>query len=79
MKSGDTKIKLVKPSVIVSTGLKHCPKCNIIKKLDDFYKTKTRPDGYQYDCKKCNLNTRQLNKIKAKVRGNAPYDPLLNY
>lgn len=32
---------------------KECTKCNTNKLLKDFYKDKTKVDGYRYECKEC--------------------------
>jgi len=34
---------------------KKCSKCKNVKKISEFRKDKTRPDGYQYVCKQCNI------------------------
>jgi len=33
--------------------MKTCRKCQISKTIDNYYKDKTRPDGYEYICKEC--------------------------
>lgn len=33
--------------------MKHCPKCNQIKKLSEFNKNKRKKDGLQIQCRKC--------------------------
>lgn len=38
---------------ILSTGLKKCNKCQVIKSLGDFYKDKSKRDGYTTFCKEC--------------------------
>ena len=35
------------------TKSKRCPKCEETKPLTDFYKDKSRKDGYEYICKTC--------------------------
>lgn len=37
----------------LSSGLKHCPKCETIKPLDEFHKSKHTLHGYQVYCKTC--------------------------
>lgn len=45
---------------------KKCFKCNLEKKLDDFYKHPQMPDGRVNKCKECNKNdVRENYKVKA--------------
>lgn len=43
---------------------KTCNKCGEVKSLDEFYKDKTKKDGYYYPCKMCIKQYRQSKKIK---------------
>lgn len=60
---------------------KKCYKCKELKNLSEFYKDKSRSDGYRYECKSCikergriyNLNNRdKLNSRLKKWRQNNP-------
>ena len=37
----------------LSTGTKHCPRCETVKPLSEFYKSKSTTHGYQVYCKTC--------------------------
>jgi hypothetical protein len=37
----------------LSTGTKHCPRCETVKPLSEFYKSKSTTHGYQVYCKPC--------------------------
>jgi len=39
---------------------KNCPKCNIIKSVDDFYKSKNAKDGRYNICKICELERKKI-------------------
>lgn len=43
---------------------KTCNKCGEVKSLDEFFKDKTKKDGYYYSCKMCIKQYRQSEKIK---------------
>ena len=48
---------------------KTCFKCNLEKKLEDFYKHPQMPDGRVNKCKECNKkDTRDNYQIKSKDR-----------
>lgn len=46
---------------------KKCPKCGQELSLDNFYKNKSQPDGYQVYCKKCHdeivIKSKERNKF----------------
>jgi predicted GIY-YIG superfamily endonuclease len=47
-------------SIFIS--MKKCNKCLLEKPITDFSKDKSRPDGYQYDCKACKKIQNEKNK-----------------
>jgi len=50
-------------SPIISTGLKRCGKCEMVKRVSDFHKNKSKPDGLCTECKKCHCKAvRAYNK-----------------
>jgi hypothetical protein len=38
---------------------KYCHHCNEVKKISEFYKNKSKPDGCQNQCKSCQINYRR--------------------
>lgn len=55
---------------------KVCTKCNTNKLLKDFYKDKTRVDGYSYVCKVCKKGKDRkyyLNNLEAKKKHSREY------
>lgn len=49
---GEQKKRIRNPSFLMQ-GLRECFKCDRVLSLDDFYKTKSHPDGYSANCKDC--------------------------
>jgi hypothetical protein len=44
---------------------KRCPKCGEVKFIDEFYKNKSKKDGFNWWCKNCNTKYRKNNLKKA--------------
>lgn len=42
------------------SSFKRCSKCKEIKFIDEFYKDKTKKDGYKSQCKECNKEKRKI-------------------
>lgn len=61
--------------LIFKMETKKCPKCGQIKDIGEFYRNKSRRDGFSVYCKECILNDSheyyEKNKIVAKERLNA--------
>lgn len=58
--------------------VKKCQVCNITKSLTDFYKNKSRVDGYRYECKECikvyqksDMGKAQRHRYATSEKGNA--------
>ncbi len=43
---------------------KTCCVCKETKTLDLFYKNKSKPDGFTYECKECTLNLRRKQRLE---------------
>ena len=52
--------------------MKICSTCKVEKNLEDFYRCKTKVDGYQIICKECNNNNNRIYYLKNR-------DKLKNY
>ena len=53
--------------------MKKCSKCQISKTLDNFYKDKSKKDGYYSSCRVCRRDYYQLNKEKTAKQGKQYY------
>ena len=64
IKTGKNNFKLLKIKKLFENGLKNCPKCNTIKKLNEFNNQKDKTYGKQSHCKNCvkiNENRKEYN------------------
>ena len=57
--------KTINPNTYTPT--KACNKCRTIKQLTEFYKNKTKHDGYQSQCKICENKAKKNIIIKIKM------------
>ena len=63
-----TKLNLYNKDINIIKKEKYCPKCKVIKPVDEFYKRSNRNDVGGY-CKKCSneYHTKRVKKVKLKM------------
>ena len=53
--------------------LKHCPRCNRDKPLEEFGKNKRSKDGRYAYCKSCTASYREMNRARINASANRSY------
>ena len=73
-----TKGTVKPPNPLFLKGLKKCPKCRIVKRLNDFYNDFDTKDGKASRCKKCvrQIRSKEENRKKENSTRNKLYDPI---
>ena len=64
---------------MMDAGVRRCSSCKSIKRIDQFSKAKSMPDGLHYTCKKCNQSYNRSDNItlyqaKLLLKRHAPVD-----
>lgn len=55
------------PETLLSQGLKYCHRCEIVKPVSEFYKNKSKKDGYNWNCKECHKKWVSDNKERVQA------------
>jgi hypothetical protein len=61
-----TQIAPLIPIYVTGVSMKFCFSCNTKKPTNQFNKNKTRPDGFQTQCRECFKNRRATDEYRAK-------------
>jgi hypothetical protein len=79
IKTGKNSFKLLKIKKLFENGLKNCPKCNNIKKLDEFANQKDKVSGKQSHCKNCVKENKDKDYINNYVNKRLKEDCVFNF